>query len=56
MRRPGSIRGLEALGRVRLSKCFYMREFLYFEIADFHRLQNIPDDPDLAIENGRHLC
>lgn len=56
MRRPGSMRGLEALGRVRLSKYFYMREFLFSEIASFHRLQNIPVDPDLAIENGRQLC
>lgn len=47
---------LETLGRVRLSRHFYMREFLYSEIANFHRLQNIPDDPDLAIAGGRALC
>ncbi|MDQ2089234.1 hypothetical protein [Marimonas arenosa] len=47
---------LETLGRVRLSDHFYMREFLYSEIGNFHQLQNIPDDPDLAIENGRALC
>ena len=47
---------LETLGRVRLSKYFYMREFLYSEIANFHGLQNIHDDPDLAIENGRTFC
>ncbi|WP_121064114.1 hypothetical protein [Chachezhania antarctica] len=47
---------LETLGRVRLSKHFYMRDFLYSEIANFHALQNIPDDPDLAIETGRRLC
>ena len=47
---------LETLGRVRLSKYFYMREFLYSEIANFHGLQNIPDDPELAIENGRAFC
>lgn len=56
MRRPGSVHGLESLGRVRLSRHFYMREFLYSEIANFHGLQNIPDDPDLAIENGRRFC
>ncbi len=56
MRRPGSMRGLETLGRVRLSKHFYMREFLYSEIANFHGLPNIPDDPDLAIANGQALC
>lgn len=50
------MRGLEELGRVRLSKYFYMREFLYSEIANVHRLQNIPDNPDLAIETGTALC
>ena len=56
MRRPGSMRGLETLGRVRLSKYFYMRDFLYSEIANINGLRNIPDDPDLAIENGRRFC
>lgn len=56
MRRPGSVKALETLGRVRLSKHFYMREFLHSEIANFHGLQNIPGDPDIAIENGRALC
>ncbi len=56
MRRPGSMRGLEELGRVRLSKHFYMREFLYSEIANYHQVQNIPDDPDLAIANGSAFC
>lgn len=56
MRRPGSMWSLETLGRVRLSRYFYMREFLYSEIANFHGLQNIPDDPDLAIETGRAFC
>ena len=56
MRRPGSMWSLETLGRVRLSRHFFMREFLYSEIANFHQLQNIPDDPDLAIENGRQFC
>ncbi|WP_300038214.1 hypothetical protein [uncultured Roseobacter sp.] len=47
---------LETLGRVRLSKHFYMRDFLYSEIGSFHQIRNIPDDPDLAIANGRALC
>ncbi len=47
---------LETLGRVRLSRHFYMRDFLYSEIGNFHEIQNIPDDPDLAIETGRALC
>lgn len=56
MRRPKSVRGLESLGRVRLSKSFYMRDFLYSEIAGHHGLRNVPDDPELAIAAGRRLC
>ena len=56
MRRPQSMWSLETLGRVRLGRYFYMREFLYSEIANIHGLQNIPDDPDLAIANGRAFC
>lgn len=56
MRRPASMRGLEALGRVRLSPSFYLRDFLYSEIAAVHGFSNIPDDPDLAIAAGRELC
>lgn len=56
MRQPKSMKGLEELGRVRLSENFFMRDFLYSEIAAFYGLQNIPDDPDLAIEAGRRLC
>ena len=33
--RPGSVRSLEELGRVRLSPSFFMRDFLHSEIADF---------------------
>lgn len=50
------MRGLENLGRVRLSRHFFMRDFLYSEIGNVHALQNIPDDPDLAIETGRAFC
>jgi hypothetical protein len=56
MRKPQSVKSLENLGRERLSKSFYMRDFLYSEIASFHNLSNIPDNPDLAIANGRKLC
>jgi hypothetical protein len=56
MRRPGSMRGLENLGRVRLSKHFFMRDFLYSEIGNYHARQNLPRDPDLAVECGRALC
>ncbi|HAR51558.1 MAG TPA: hypothetical protein DCS45_06715, partial [Roseovarius nubinhibens] len=47
---------LETLGRVRLSRHFYMRDFLYSEIGNFHQIQNIPDDPERAIEMGQRLC
>jgi len=56
MRRPASMRGLETLGRVRLSRHFYLRDFLMSEISAFHGIPNIPDDPDLVIRRGRHLC
>jgi len=50
------MRALEELGRVRLSASFFMRDFLHSEIANFYGMQNIPDDPDLAIMAGRKLC
>jgi hypothetical protein len=56
MRKPASMWSLETVGRVRLSKHFYMRDFLYSEISGFHGIPNIPDNPDLAIENGRAFC
>lgn len=56
MRRPASMKALEELGRVRLSASFFMRDFLYSEIATFYGLANIPDDPDLAVEAGSRLC
>ena len=33
-----------------------MRDFLYSEISGFHGRPNIPENPDLAIENGRAFC
>ncbi|TXI10528.1 MAG: hypothetical protein E6Q76_03890 [Rhizobium sp.] len=56
MRKPGTMKGVEELGRVRLSKNFFFRDFLHSEISDFYRIPNIPEDPDLAIESGRRLC
>lgn len=56
MRRPASMWSLETFGRVRLSKHFFMRDFLMSEISAYHGVPNIPDNPDLAIENGRMLC
>jgi len=56
MRAPRSMRSLETFGRVRLSRHFYMRDFLMSEISAFHGIPNIPDDPDLAIRHGAQLC
>ncbi len=56
MRKPGSMQGLETLGRMRLSANFFLRDFLYSEIAGFYGLANIPEDPDLAIAAGTRLC
>ena len=56
MRRPGSMWSLETLGRERLSRHFWMREFLYSEIGNFHQIPNIPDNPDLALDRGRAFC
>jgi len=56
MRKPTTVDSLEKLGMVRLSKSFYMRDFLYSDTAMIHQLNNIPDDPDLAIEVGTRLC
>lgn len=41
---------------MRLSKTFFMRDFLYSEISAVHAIPNVPDDPDLAIAAGRRLC
>ena len=56
MRSPQSVAALEILGRVRLSRTFFMRDFLYSEIGNFYGVPNIPDRPDLAIQNGKRLC
>ncbi len=47
---------LEEFGRARLSPSFFMRDFLYSEIANYYGMPNIPENPDLAIEVGRRLC
>src|SRR5215204_4986316 len=56
MKAPKSVRSAEALGRVQLSQRFFMRDFLYSEIAAITGMRNLPDDPDLAIAAGRNLC
>ncbi len=56
MNKPDSVKALEELGRVRLSKSFFMRDFLYSEISQIEGIPNIPDHPDRAIESGQQLC
>jgi hypothetical protein len=56
MQKPQRVETLTELGRVQLSKSFFMREFLYSEISQIEGIQNIPDDPELAIEAGKNLC
>ncbi|WP_293576721.1 hypothetical protein [Phaeobacter sp.] len=53
---PKSVAALDDLGRVQLSRSFFMRDFLYSEIAHFHGLENWPENPDLAIAAGRKIC
>lgn len=56
MKMPATVDQLTELGRERLSKNFYMREFLYSEISQIHGIPNIPEKPDLALAAGRQLC
>lgn len=51
-----TVPALTELGRVRLSKSFFMRDMLYSEVAMIHGLNNAPEDPDLAILAGKRLC
>ena len=55
-KKPTRVAALTELGRVRLSKTFFMRDMLHSEIAQVHGLLNAPDDPDLAIAAGTRLC
>ncbi|MCY1525761.1 hypothetical protein D9M68_607530 [compost metagenome] len=56
MNRPITVKALEELGRIRLSKHFFMRDFLYSEISQVESIPNVPDYPDKAVEAGRQLC
>jgi hypothetical protein len=55
-RSPATFTALEDLGRVRLSKHFFLRNFLHSEIGNFHGRPNIPEDPDLAVAAGTRLA
>jgi hypothetical protein len=56
MRTPRTVRAVEELSRVRLSRSFFMRDFLYSDISNLHGIPNLPADPGLAIASGRRLC
>jgi hypothetical protein len=56
LKAPVTVRAAEEFSRVRLSQSFFMRDFLFSEIAAIERMPNLPDDPELAIEAGRGLC
>jgi hypothetical protein len=56
MREPQTVRSAEQFGRLRLSRSFFMRDFLYSEIASIYGMTNLPDYPELAIAAGRELC
>ena len=47
---------LDAFGRQRLSKHYWMRDFLYSEVAEAHGIANVPDDAELAIKAGKAVC
>src|SRR5262252_3781772 len=56
LKAPKSVRAAEKFSRTRLSQSFFMRDFLFSEIAAIEGLSNLPDDPELAIAAGRGLC
>src|SRR5262249_17040542 len=56
LKAPKSVRAAEKFSRTRLSQSFFMRDFLFSEIAAIEGLSNMPDDPELAIAAGRGLC
>ena len=56
MRKPASMWSLETFGRQRLSRYYFMRDFMFSEISGFHGISNVPEKPDLVLENGRAFC
>lgn len=51
-----TVEKLNEFGRIRLSKSFFMRDFLFSDIASIHGFNNAPDDPELAVAAGTRLC
>lgn len=46
----------ESLSRVRLSKNFILRDFLFSTECAARGLTNYPDDPDMVIRAGKEMC
>lgn len=51
-----TVEWLSEFGRTRLSDTFFMRDFLFSDIAAVHGFSNIPANPELAVEAGKRLC
>jgi hypothetical protein len=51
-----TVAAVTEFGRTRLSKSFFMRDFLFSDIAAVHNMSNLPADPELAIAAGTRLC
>jgi hypothetical protein len=47
---------LDRVARTRLSKHFFLRDFLFSETVAVHGMNNMPDDIELAIAAGAQLC
>jgi hypothetical protein len=56
MKKINNIKNLEDLGRIRFSKNYYAREFLYSEIANFYQIANYPENIELFINVGEKFC
>jgi hypothetical protein len=56
MRKVTSLDLLEKLGKTRLSRHFFARDFLYSEIGNFHAIPNLPQDCALFLAAGRAFC
>jgi hypothetical protein len=51
-----NVSSIEDFTRVRLSRTFFVRDFLYSTIAAHHGLSNLPSDPETFIAAGRQFC
>ena len=56
MRAVTSLDLLERLGKTRLSRHFFARDFLYSEIGSFHAIPNLPGDVDLFWPRAAHFA